>query len=207
MIVILLIRKKYIIYIYMDIILIIIILSLFIIIPFVYLKFNFHNNESFSKILNLYGSLSIIFTVYNIYLTNKSNFYNNINNELNSLNFLLNKITENISNFFINNTNMKYYYDEIINNIGNQDENIRDIDLEEIITNNILVNIDSLINYLDAFKKMNGNNFQLIIIENKLNKILNQFLKSKIFIQNWNKYKKIFALDLTKSYIQTNFNN
>jgi hypothetical protein len=96
---------------------------------------------------------------------------------------------------------MKYYYDELFNDITNTDETIRDFNYEQILTNNILINIDSLINYIDSFKITSETNFQITIMEKKLKNLLKSFLKSKIFYQNWLKYKDNFALQWTIDYI------
>jgi hypothetical protein len=101
---------------------------------------------------------------------------------------------------------MKYYYDELFNGIIHKDETIRDYNLEEIISNNLLTNIDSLINYIDAYKLSNGTNFQLEIMEDKLKILLEQFIKSPIFVNNWNRFKNILALSWTKTYFSLYFN-
>ena len=101
---------------------------------------------------------------------------------------------------------MQYYYDELFYNTSNYKETDRNIALEKIISNQILSGIDSLINYIDSYKISHGENFQLTIMQTKLNRILTQFMKSKIFIENWNKFKNSFALDWTKTYIQLYFN-
>jgi hypothetical protein len=190
----------------MNNILHIILFGLFVIIPLLYFKFDLGNNKTFKNLIEIYGSLGSILIIYSIYKTNQTNYSSTINDELNSLNQLLQNITDNCTNFFINNSNMKYYYDELFNNIININESIRNKDLEEIITNDILTNIDSLINYINSYKMTNGENFQLTIMENKLKKLLGQFMKSKIFLENWNKFKISFALDWTKTYIQLYFN-
>jgi NhaP-type Na+/H+ and K+/H+ antiporter len=100
---------------------------------------------------------------------------------------------------------MNYYYDELYNDKINIDNSIRNINIEQIITNNILINIDALINYINSFKITNGTNFQLKIMESKLLKILRQYMKSKIFVENWNKFKESIALDWTKQYIELYF--
>jgi len=183
-----------------------IIITLFIVLPFIYFKFNFHKNNSISNLLGIYGSLGIILTIYSIYKSIEVNYFNIINTQLNSLNTLLQNITNITSRFFGSNPSMKYYYDELFNNIPNQNETIRNKYLEELFSNDILINIDSLINYIDSYKISHGENFQLTIMQTKLNRILTQFMKSKIFIENWNKFKNSFALDWTKTYIQLYFN-
>lgn len=183
----------------------IIIFIVFIIIHYYYFKTKLGHNPNFVTLTNIYIALCTIVTIYSIYLTNKINHSNVINNQLSDILPLFQNIAENINQFFVSNVSMRYYYNELLNGIHNQDENVRDIILEEIITNNILINIDAIINYIDSYKISNGTSFELKIMEKKLLKLLDQFMKSKIFIENWNKFKEVFALDWTKTFILINY--
>ena len=171
-----------------------------------YFKTEIGANIKFQTLTNMYIALCTFVTVYSIYLSNKISYANVINTELDSLNPLFQNITQDISSFFIANTNMNYYYDELFNGKINQDESIRHIILEQIITNNILITIDSIINYIDSYKIAHGTNFQLKMMETKLKKLLEKLLKSPIFVENWNNFKNIFALEWTKIFIKINFN-
>jgi hypothetical protein len=182
------------------------VLFILITIHFIYIKTNIGTNEHFKTLISIYGSLGLILTIYSIYNTSKVNYVNTINNELTYLNQLFQNITQVTSTFFLNNKNMNYYYDELFNDKINSNNSIRDINLEQILTNNILINIDALVNYIDSFKITNGSNFQLKIMEEKLLKLLAQFMKSKIFVENWKKFRKSLALKWTKNYIELYFN-
>jgi len=171
-----------------------------------YFKTDLGANIKFQTLTNMYIALCTFVTVYSIYLSNKISYANVINTELDSLNPLFQNITQDISSFFIANTNMNYYYDELFNGKINQDESIRHIILEQIITNNILTTIDSIINYIDSYKIAHGTNFQLKMMETKLKKLLEKLFKSPIFVENWNNFKNIFALEWTKIFIKINFN-
>ena len=63
---------------------------------------------------------------------------------------LLQNITQTTSSFFANNKDMKYYYDEIFNGIESSNETVRNINLEQIYTTNILINIDKILNNFNA---------------------------------------------------------
>lgn len=167
---------------------------------------NLGKSEHFKTIISIYGSCGLLLSIYNTYNSGKLNYVNTINNELTYLNQLFQNITQVTSTFFLNNKHMKYYYDELFNNKINVDTSIRDINLEQIFTNNILINVDALVNYIDSFKITKGSNFQLKIMEEKLLKLLAQFMKSKIFIENWKKFRKSLALKWTQNYIELYFN-
>jgi len=185
----------------------IIIITLFLGFHYFYFKLNFDNNQKFKNLIGTYASLSIILTIYTIYKNSQINYSNIINMELNSLNLIFQNIIEKCNSFFIANPNMKYYYNELFNGINNEDEQIRNKDLEQILSNSLLNYIDAFINYVDAYKIANGPNFQLELMEKKLLRILKQFVKSKIFLENWYIFKEKYALDWTKTYFQIYLNH
>lgn len=182
------------------------VLIIIIFIHFIIIKTNIGNNVHFKAIVSIYGSMGLFLTIYNMYISSKNTYANTVSGQLNYLNQLFQNISQTISSFFTANKNMKYFFDEIFNDKINTDESIRDTNLEQIFTNNILTNVDSLINYIDSFKLVNGTNFQLKIMEEKLEKLLNQLMKSKIFVENWNKFKTTLALKWTKNYIELYYN-
>jgi hypothetical protein len=171
-----------------------------------YFKLDIDTNKKFKDLMSTYASFSIIILIYGAYKNTTTSYSNIINTQLTSLNQLFQNITQTCSVFFLSNISMKYYYDELFNNIINEDKTIRNYNLEQIISNNILTNIDSLINYIDSYKVANGSSFQLEIMESKLLKLLKQFTKSPIFIENWYKFKDVLALEWTKTYFTIYFN-
>ena len=184
------------------------VLFIIIIIHVIYLKSNIGNNQKIKTLINLYGisGLGLLLSFYSVYNANKLNYTNTINNQITYLNQLFQNITQSITTFFTNNKNMIYYYNELYNNKEITDQSIRDLNLEQVITNNILINVDALINYIDSFKITTGTNFQIKIMEEKLLKLLTQFMKSKIFVENWNKFRSTMALKWTVNYIELYFN-
>lgn len=182
------------------------VLFILFIIHLLIIKTRIGRNENFKTILSIYGSMGLLLSIYNTYNTSRLNLASTVNNQLNYLNQLFQNITQTTSSFFITNKNMRYYYEELFNNKINLDDSIRDKNLEQILSNNIFINIDSLVNYIDSFKILNGSNFQLKIMEEKLKKLLSQFIKSKIFVENWKKFRTSLALQWTKNYIELYFN-
>jgi len=173
-----------------------------IILHYVYWKSDIVRGDKLKGLLTFYGAITSVMSVFNIYKTAKIQYITTVNSQITYLNQLFQNITQSISSFFTNNKQMRYYYDELFNNITNTDDSIRDYNYEQIITNNILINIDSLINYIDSFKITSDTNFQIIIMERKLKNLIKSFFKSKIFYQNWLKFKTHFALQWTIDYIE-----
>jgi hypothetical protein len=162
---------------------------------------NLGTNQNFQTLVSFYGSLGIILTVYSIYIQNINDYFNTINTGIGYFNQLFESLNSNVVNYFNNNDKLYYYYDELYNNNSNYQEKDRNKMAEMIITNQILTNIDSIVNYIDSFKKLNINNFQLIIAQEKLDKLVKKFMKSKIFKEHWKNFKTNFALNWTKDYI------
>lgn len=176
------------------------------IIHYLYWTSHIGSDERLRTLIAIYGSFSILLGFYNAYSTTLVQETTVINNQILYLNQLFQNITQSISSFFTTNREMKYYYDELLNDIENTDNTIRNYNLEQIITNSILINIDGLINYIDSFKITTGSTVQIKVMEEKLLKLLKKFFKSKIFNQNWVHFKKNLALRWTIDYIYMNFN-
>jgi hypothetical protein len=171
----------------------------------VYFKFNINKSEGFNNLLKTYASFSILLTVYSLYNQSVNTYVGTVNTQINYYNGLVQGINDKIATFFATNKNMHYYYDELFYNISNYKETDRNIALEKIISNQILSGIDSLINYIDSYKKVNINNFQLNLAEEKIKKLLGLFMKSKIFFEHWKQFRKTLALNWTKDYIDLYF--
>jgi len=166
------------------------------------------DSTKFKTLLSIYGTLSISLSIYNMYTSSMTQYATTINSQISYLNQLFQNITQTTSSFFANNKDMRYYYDELFNGIKHSDDTTRNLNSEQIISTNILINVDALINYIDSFKITSGGkvNFQVKVMEEKLIKLLAQFMKSKIFVENWKKFKKLFALKWTKNYMSLYFN-
>lgn len=184
------------------------VLIIFLGIHYMYWMSGIADSTKFKTLLSIYGTLSISLSIYNVYTSSITQYASTVNTQISYLNQLFQNITQTTSSFFANNKDMKYYYEELFNSVKNNDETIRNRLSEQIITTNILINVDALINYIDSFKITSGGNvnFQVKVMEEKLLKLLSQFMKSKIFVENWKKFKKLFALKWTKDYMSMYFN-
>jgi translation initiation factor 2 beta subunit (eIF-2beta)/eIF-5 len=180
-------------------------LFLFIIVHILFFKFEVFHNTQVKTLIEFYGSCAFILSVCSIYIQINNQYNNTLINEVNNFSNIIETINTSIYNCFSSKPEMKYYYDELYFNNSNYNEKNRNLYLEQLITNKILSNIDSFINFIIVFKNIN-NSDELLIVEKKLKNILTLFLKSKIFKQNWLYYKDNLALQITKDYIQNTFN-
>ncbi len=183
------------------------VLIIFLGVHYVYWISGISDSTKFKTLLSIYGTLSISLSIYNVYTSSMTQYASTVNSQITYLNQLFQNITQTTSSFFANNKDMRYYYEELFNSVKNTDDSIRNRNSEQIITTNILINVDALINYIDSFKITSGGkvNFQVKVMEEKLLKLLSQFMKSKIFVENWKKFKKLFALKWTKDYMSMYF--
>jgi hypothetical protein len=176
-------------------------LVIIVIVHLYYFKSHLGKNQDFQTLISIYGSFGLLLTIYSLYIQMENNNLNLINNEISYFNSINDNINKTITSFFLSNKEMQYYYEELFNDESNYKQTDRNINLERMITYQILTNIDLLINYIDSFKKMNIQNFQLDIAEQKLIKTIKIFTKSKIFIEHWETFKDKYALSWTKDYI------
>ena len=146
--------------------------------------------------------------IYNFFSKNDKMYYyyyelyngNSNENEENS-----NEENSNEGNSNEENSNYKEENNNYKEENNNYKEEDRNINLEKFISFKILFNFETLINYIDALRNVNSITTELDIAEEKLKKILNIFLKSKIFIEYWKEYSKTLAMDWTKDYFDLYF--
>jgi hypothetical protein len=181
------------------------IIFIIIFIHVLYFTLNIGKNDKFKTLISFYGSLSIFITVYSLYNQINQTILNRISSDVTYVNKIFSDIDNDIYNFFSKNDKMNYYYNELYDGISNYKLEDRDIRLEKILSFKLLSNIETLINYIDALKVAGGITNELDIAEVKLKKILNTFLKSKIFVDNWKEYSKTIAMNWTKDYFDLYF--
>jgi len=177
----------------------------FIIIHFAYFTLNVGVNTKFKTLISFYGSLSIFISVYSLYLQINQTSLNRISSDIVYINKVFSDLDSDLYDFFVRYDKMNYYYIELYNGTSKYKEEERDIKLEKLISFKILSNTETIINYVDALKRANGISEEIKIAENKLKKLINIFLKSKIFVENWKLYSKTIAMNWTKDYFDLYF--
>jgi hypothetical protein len=173
----------------------------FIILNYAYLYLDVQKNKSINSLIHFYGSFGFLLTIINMYMSINYQTADTVKTQINYYNSLFDTLNNNIYNFFRQYNDLKYYYDELFYGISNYDEAKRNKYLEQLVTFQILSDIDSFVNYIDSFKILNKNTNLLFITEEKLKTILKLFFKSKIFLEHWNYFRKNLALKWTKDYI------
>lgn len=170
---------------------------------YLYWKSSLSSNEKFKSLINIWVSTSLFISMYSVHIQTNNYRDSQAQIEINNFNNLFANFFDSISQLFISNPSLNYYYNELYHNISKYEESDRNITLEKEISTIILSKMENIINFIDLF----NNNINMIgQIEQKLLKILKIFFKSKIFLENWNMYKDTFAIDWTIQYINMKFN-
>ncbi len=172
-----------------------------------YWKTTLGQNPKFQTYVQLLMAATIIMTVYSIYLQQitlkETSNYNQLNNFDNDFKELL----DNTLQFFIDNQDMNYYYEELFYNTSNYKESDRNLDLETQYTLIVLSRVSNIIYSIYVYgNKFSEKSERVAQSEATLKNILDSFFGSKIFNENWEKYKAGLATDITKEYIKVNFN-
>jgi hypothetical protein len=177
-----------------------------VILSVVYWKTNLGRDATFQTYVQMLMAVTIIMTVYSVYLQQvtykETSQYNQLVNFDNNFKELL----DDTLRFFIDNPEMNYYYEELFYNTSNYKEEDRKKDLETQYTIIILSRVSNIIYSFYVYgNKFSEKNERIEQSESTLKNILDSFFKSKIFFENWEKYKGGLATEITKNYIKENF--
>ena len=165
----------------------------------VYFKYNLHKNNKFMNIWVILTGFGTLFFAYGTFLTMKINYENSLyKKDVFNKDILSNIFNKDIELF------MKYpeidYFFAQLNGLNYEKKYIRNKTLEAemsfLIISNISIIIYSIHNNFTDFR----------VIKEKTNKILNSYLKSPIFLENYFLYKKLYGSDIFNSYMKENFN-
>lgn len=172
----------------------------------VYWKTKLGQDATFQTYVQILMAGTIIMTVYSVYLQQVTFKETSRFNQLTNFDNNFKELLDDTLRFFIENPEMNYYYEELFYNRIEYKEEDRKKDLETQYTFIILSRVNNIIYsiyvYGDKFTEKNERVEQL---EVTLKNILDSFFKSKIFNENWEKYKSGLATEVTKKYMKEKF--
>jgi hypothetical protein len=163
-----------------------------------------HKNHKFNVFLQLLSSLGALALGATLILTIVSQKETSDMQAVQNFDILYQKFTETLQ-IFMEHPEMNYYYNELF---GLQHLNYgihykRNRDLENQITTKIFNTMTSFIYYYSV------NDYKPIvntsIIQKRMKKILDLHVKSPIFLENWEIYKKTLATSMLISYMKQNY--
>jgi hypothetical protein len=164
-----------------------------------------HKNHKFNVFLQLLSSLGALALGATLILTIVSQKETNAMQAIQNFDSLYQKFTETLE-LFMEHPEINYYYNELF---GLQHLNYgihykRHRDLENQITNKIFNTITSFIyfNSVNDYKPTVNSS----IIEKRMKKILDMHVKSPIFLENWEMYKKTIATSMLIGYMKHHYN-
>lgn len=172
-----------------------------------YWKTHLGEDAKFQTYIQVLMAATIIMTVYSVYLQQVTYRETTSNNELNNFDSDYKDLFDNTLKFFIDNPEMNYYYEELFYNKSIYKEEDRNKNLETQYTLIILSRVSNIIYSFYVYgNKFSEKNERIAQSEVTLKNILDSFFGSKIFNENWEKYKKGLATPITRQYIKENFN-
>ena len=172
-----------------------------------YWKTHLGEDAKFQTYIQVLMAATIIMTVYSVYLQQVTYRETTSYNQLNNFDDDFKALFDDTLKFFIDNPEMNYYYEELFYNKTVYKEEDRNINLETQYTLIILSRVSNIIYSFYVYgNKFSEKNERIAQSEATLKNILDSFFGSKIFNENWEKYKKGLATPITKQYIKENFN-
>ena len=172
-----------------------------------YWKTHLGEDAKFQTYIQVLMAATIIMTVYSVYLQQVTYRETSSNNELNNFDNDYKDLFDNTLKFFIDNPEMNYYYEELFYNKSIYKEEDRNKNLETQYTLIILSRVSNIIYSFYVYgNKFSEKNERIAQSEVTLKNILDSFFGSKIFNENWKKYKIGLATPITRQYIKENFN-
>ena len=172
-----------------------------------YWKTHLGEDAKFQTYIQVLMAATIIMTVYSVYLQQVTYRETTSYNQLNNFDDDFKSLFDDTLKFFIDNPEMNYYYEELFYNKTIYKEEDRNKNLETQYTLIILSRVSNIIYSFYIYgNKFTEKNERIAQSEATLKNILDSFFGSKIFNENWEKYKKGLATPITKQYIKENFN-
>jgi len=172
-----------------------------------YWKTHLGEDAKFQTYIQVLMAATIIMTVYSVYLQQVTYRETTRYNQLNNFDDDFKGLFDDTLKFFIDNPEMNYYYEELFYNKTIYKEEDRNKNLETQYTLIILSRVSNIIYSFYIYgNKFLEKNERIAQSEVTLKNILDSFFGSKIFVENWEKYKKGLATPITKEYIKENFN-
>jgi hypothetical protein len=172
-----------------------------------YWKTHLGEDAKFQTYIQVLMAATIIMTVYSVYLQQVTFRETTSYNQLNNFDENFKALFDGTLKFFIDNPEMNYYYEELFYNKTIYKEEDRNKNLETQYTLIILSRVSNIIYSFYIYgNKFLEKNERIAQSEVTLKNILDSFFGSKIFVENWEKYKKGLATPITKQYIKENFN-
>ena len=172
-----------------------------------YWKTRLGQDAKFQTYVQVLMAGTIVMTVYSVYLQQITLKEASNYNQLNNFDDDFKALFDDTLKFFIDNPEMNYYYEELFYNKTVYKEEDRNINLETQYTLIILSRVSNIIYSFYVYgNKFLEKNERIAQSEATLKNILDSFFGSKIFVENWEKYKKGLATPITKEYIKENFN-
>lgn len=167
-----------------------------------YWKNDYYKNDQFKVFLTLLSAIAVIFGIIALIIQGL-NYYDTVKQrDSNSFHSLTKEFIQDLLQWFIENPNMNYYYNDLMNIKHISKGTTRNYTKEHQISMLIYAKLASIAYYVELNKY--GDLTKGLV--SRTNHIMNTFLKSKVFRGYWKHYDKLLAGEPIRIYMKKYFN-
>ena len=170
---------------------------------YLYIHYGLYTDAKYTTLIQLFVASNVLFGAYTLY-QNAANEHENIQNRnIDIYTKLMESSFSAILDEFKTKPHMKYFFDEMYNDIPIKPDQKRDIFQEQIIVYRIMINISNYCVYYFSHKDIKGYDVLLKSQNKKVIEYFKKFNRSKIFHELVLRYLKDFAGERTRYFFYT----
>jgi hypothetical protein len=167
---------------------------------------NIHKNPKYRSLLSLLGALTIMFSSFAIILQVYTFNASQADSQIQIYEQMFDDLFAAISTYFETNPKLNYYYNDMFHPLNyNQSSIEQRLYTEEMqVTISILQKIASIVYFIENDKTLSP--AELKDIEEKLDKLIRNMVKSHIFVENYKNIKLNFVSESLSNYMHKHYN-
>jgi hypothetical protein len=167
---------------------------------------NIHKNPKYRSLLSLLGALTIMFSSFAIILQVYTFNASQADSQIQIYEQMFDDLFAAISTYFETNPKLNYYYNDMFHPLNyNQSSIEQRLYTEEMqVTISILQKIASIVYFIENDKTLSP--VELKDIEEKLDKLIRNMVKSHIFVENYKNIKLNFVSESLSNYMHKHYN-
>jgi DNA-binding transcriptional regulator YhcF (GntR family) len=167
---------------------------------------NIHKNPKYRSLLSLLGALTIMFSSFAIILQVYTFNASQADSQIQIYEQMFDDLFAAISTYFETNPKLNYYYNDMFHPLNYNQLSIEQrLYTEEMqVTISILQKIASIVYFIENDKTLSPS--ELKDIEEKLDKLIRNMVKSHIFVENYKNIKLNFVSESLSNYMHKHYN-
>lgn len=165
-----------------------------------------HKSKKFIYLMQLVGTMGILLAVYNIHRDSENDKQNYANEKTRLFSETMNNLINQPNELVLSNDSLKKYYLELIGQVPERENDPnRDQTSEILLSVNIFSALAQVIEYIYSHQDIRENAHLVSLLNERIKKIMTQYLKNKKFREYWELYKGIYSGDIIVNYMSSNF--